>query len=181
MVIITSGNLTDSGIDRNIEYGIVSTDGTVVEEVRKDLEGYALLGAKIAPEEVGSLLSEVRELKEMSKKAEQSVRARARRLFREKLEATKVQILRYRARGKSTNAIFSETMLFLLARSPLRTTELHPMIQQIHPDLCDDRVDRVIDDVHFGKKWKHYVRNAQQQLKRQEQIRFDGERWHLVR
>jgi hypothetical protein len=47
------------------------------------------------------------------------------------------------------------------------------------PDLCDDSVDRVIDGVHFGKKWKHYVRNAQQYLKRSGEIEFDGSRWRL--
>jgi len=41
-------------------------------------------------------------------------------------------------------------------------------------------VDRIIGDVHFGKKWKHYVRNAQQYLKRHGEIEFDGERWHLT-
>jgi hypothetical protein len=46
------------------------------------------------------------------------------------------------------------------------TAELHPLIQRIHPDLCDDSVDRVIDGKHFGKKWKHAVRTAQQHLKK---------------
>lgn len=62
----------------------------------------------------------------------------------------------------------------------LRTEELHPLIQLLHPDLCDDSVDRVIDGVHFDKKWKHCVRNAQQYLKRNGEIQFDGSRWHLI-
>jgi len=53
-------------------------------------------------------------------------------------------------------------------------------VQQIHPDLCDDTIDRVIDAVHFGKKWKHYVRNAQQALKRKGLIDFDGQRWFRI-
>ena len=62
----------------------------------------------------------------------------------------------------------------------MRTEELHPLVQLLHPDLCDDSVDRVIDGEHFGKKWKHYVRNAQQYLKRHGEIRFDGSRWHMA-
>lgn len=58
--------------------------------------------------------------------------------------------------------------------------ELHPLIQRLQPDLCDDSIDRVIEGVHFGKKWKHHVRSAQQFLKRQGRIRYDGARWHLV-
>lgn len=180
MAVITSGNLTDSGISGNLEYGIVSTDRTIVSEVRKDFESYSLLGAKISLEEITALLHEIRELKDLFKKAEQTIRAKARLAFKEKLEATHVQLLRHRAKGKTTHAILSETILFLLAKGPLRTIELHPSIQRLHPDICDDSVDRVIDGVHFGKKWKHYVRNAQQFLKREGRIRFDGERWHLV-
>ena len=44
-----------------------------------------------------------------------------------------------------------------------------------------DGVDRVIYGVHFGKKWKHHVRNAQQQLARQGRIvRQDDGRWTLT-
>ncbi len=38
----------------------------------------------------------------------------------------------------------------------------------------------VINVQHFGKRWKHAVRNAQQYLKRTGQIVFDGKRWALA-
>ncbi len=180
MAIITSGNLTDSGISRNFEYGVVSADEAVVGEIRRDFESYALLGARVSTEEITALLVEMKELKNLYKKAERTVRARARRAFNEKLEETRVHLMRHRAKGKTTNAIFSETILFLLVRSPLRTVDLHPLIQRLHPDICDDSIERVIGGLHFGKKWKHYVRNAQQFLKREGLIRFDGERWHRM-
>lgn len=180
MAIITSGNLTDSGISGNLEYGVISSDESVIREIRRDFESYARLGASVSSEDITALLDEMHGLKELFKKAEQTIRARARRAFKEKLEAAHVRLLRHRAKGWTTQSMFAESILFLLARGPLRTIELHPLIQRLHPDLCDDSVDRIIDDVHFGKKWKHYVRNAQQYLKRQERIRYDGVRWHLV-
>ena len=180
MAIITSGNLTDSGLSRNIEYGVAFTDEKVVGEIRQDFEQYSLLGAKVSPEEVESLLEEMKELKDLFKKAEQTIRAQARRAFKQKLEAARIKLLRHRAKGKTTNAIFSDTIVFLLSKGPLCTIELHPLIQRLHPDICDDSIDRVIDGVSFGKKWKHHVRNAQQFLKREGRIRYDGERWHLV-
>ncbi len=180
MAIITSGNLTDPGVESNIEYGIVSTDTTIVSQVRKDFEGYALLGAKISLEEIMDLMNEINELKLLFRQAERTIRVRARRVFQEKLQATRTRLLRHRAKGKSTNAILSETILFLLSKSPRRTIELHPLIKLIHPDICDDSIDRVIDGVHFGKKWKHHVRIAQQFLKRAGQIRYDNGHWHLV-
>ena len=180
MAIITSGNLTDSGIEGNLEYGIVSTDESIVREIRKDVESYALLGAKISSHAISALLDEIKELKRLFKKAERTIRSRARRVFKEKLDETRIQILRHRAKGKTTNAILSETTVFLLSKGPLRTVELHPLIKRLHPDICDDTVDRVIDGVHFGKKWKHHVRNAQQFLKQEGRIRYYNERWHLV-
>jgi hypothetical protein len=54
------------------------------------------------------------------------------------------------------------------------------LIENIHPDLCDNTVDRVIDGKRFGKKWKHAVRTAQQQLKREGLVALSGGRWLLV-
>ncbi len=179
-MIVTSGNLTELGLYGNVEYGIALAEAAFVKEVRSDFEGYASLGAKVSIEDVGELSSEIEELRALYKRAEKSIRAQARRAFQEKLKLTHVRLLRHRARGKTTHAIFSDTIRFLLFKGPLRTEELHPLIQLIHPDLCDDSVDRVIGDVHFGKKWKHYVRNAQQYLKRHGEIEFDGACWELT-
>lgn len=179
MAVITSGNLTGPGLDANVEYGVALTEQTVVTDIRRDFESYARLGVRIPAADVAALLDEVAELKHLFKKAQQSIRSQARRAFKAKLEAANLQMLRHRARGKTTHAILADTILFLLAKGPLRTAELHPLIKTLQPDICDDLIDRVIDGVHFGKRWKHYVRNAQQFLKRQGQIGYDGDRWHL--
>jgi phosphatidylserine/phosphatidylglycerophosphate/cardiolipin synthase-like enzyme len=178
--VVTSANLTQPGISGNLEYGVAFTDGSVVQEIRRDFENYSLLGAKVGASDIEVMLQETRELKEAFTKAERSMRAEARRAFNEKLKAAHIQILKQRAKGKSTHAIFADTILFLLSRGPLRTVELHPLIRQLHPDICDDTIDRVIDGVHFGKRWKHHMRNAQVFLRRAGRIYTDGERWHLV-
>jgi hypothetical protein len=179
MAVVTSGNLTEAGLYGNIEYGVALTAGDLVRQIRSDFNGYAALGAKVSTEEVAALSSEMKELQVLFRRAESSIRQRARRAFQGKLQSTHLRLLRHRARGKTTHAIFSATIRFLLGKGPLRTEELHPMVQLLHPDLCDDSIDRVIEGVHFGKKWKHYVRNAQQHLKQRGQIEFDGTRWHL--
>jgi phosphatidylserine/phosphatidylglycerophosphate/cardiolipin synthase-like enzyme len=180
VAVVTSGNLTQPGITGNLEYGVAFSDEPLVREIRRDLEGYAQLGARLDTSELDLMLRETAELKRAFLRAERSIRAEARRSFREKLEAAHVRLLHQRARGKTTHAILSDTILFLLARGALSTTELHPLIQQLHPDICDDSIDRVIDGVHFGKRWKHYVRNAQQFLKRTGQIRYSGGYWQLA-
>ena len=180
LAVVTSANLTQPGITGNLEYGVSFTDELVVREIRRDLQAYAQLGARVDTSEIEVMLQETTDLKQAFLRAERSIRAEARHAFREKLEAAHVRLLHQRAKGKTTHAILSDTILFLLARGPLRTIDLHPLIQQLHPDICDDSIDRVIGGVHFGKRWKHYVRNAQQSLKRTGQISYSGERWRLA-
>jgi hypothetical protein len=180
LAVVTSANLTEPGIKGNLEYGVAVTDPTQVRQVRRDFENYARLGAKVRLTDVENLLDETRELKALFRAAERSIRSQAKRAFQEKLKATQNQLLRHRARGKTTQGLLCEAILFSLAGGPLRTSELHPLIQRLQPDLCDDSIDRVIDGVHFGKRWKHHVRSAQQHLKRAGRIRYDGGLWHAV-
>jgi hypothetical protein len=52
--------------------------------------------------------------------------------------------------GKTINAIFSDSIIFILKkRGPLSTINLHPIIQSMHPDICDDFIDRVINRQHL--------------------------------
>lgn len=44
----------------------------------------------------------------------------------------------------------------------------------------DDEVDRVIGGRAFGKRWKHDIRNAQQQLKRDGSIVLQNRKWGLA-
>jgi hypothetical protein len=60
------------------------------------------------------------------------------------------------------------------------TTELHNHNQQIHPDLCDSTIDRVIDGKRYGKKWKHAVRTAQQHLKKKDLVVLKDGHWLLL-
>lgn len=179
MAIVTSGNLTEAGLRGNIEYGVALTEERLVGRIRSDFERYAALGAAVALADVATLSAEMKDLRALFVRAQSSIRSRARRAFQEKLESTYIHLLRQRIRGKTPHAIFSDTIRFLLSKGPLKTSELHPLIQHLHPDLCDDSVDRIIDRVHFGKLWKHQVRSAQVNLRRQGEIRLENGRWHL--
>ena len=138
-----------------------------------------MLGANISLEELRVLSLEMHDLKETFLHAQNSIRAQARRAFEARLESARTQLLHHRAKGITTHAIFADSIKFLLRNGPLMTSELHPLMQSLHPDLCDDSVDRVIDGVNFGKRWKHYVRNAQQHLKRNGEVLFHKGRWSL--
>ncbi len=178
--IITFGNLTGGGLRGNYEYGVGIRTPERVREIRRDLEAYSRLGATVSVEEITSLADELSGLRKEYRARQREVITVAGRKFAGQLRTAQDRVLRLRAKGKSNQAIFCSTIQYLLSRGALRTIELHPLIQQIHPDICDDSVDRVIDGLSFGKKWKHHVRTAQQALKRDGKISFDGEKWHLL-
>jgi len=179
--IVTSGNLTINGLSVNHEYGVLLKDVALVSQVRNDLLQYAALGSRVSTHSLMVINQAAQELKVARQQADRTVNAKLRAAFKRRTESANFELLKVRAEGKTTHRIFFDTILYLLDRQgPLKTIELHPLIQKIHPDLCDDKIDVVIGDVHFGKKWKHHVRGAQVSLRRQGLVDFDGVRWRKI-
>ena len=180
--IITSGNLTRSGLDTNIEYGVVLRDPALVRTVRDDMLNFARLGNAVSPDTISALIPIQTEVREAEAEITRSVSSEARRRFDAIMWQAKPAFASLQVGNRSANAIFGEAIKLTLADGPQTTQTIHERIQQLLPDFCDDSEDRVIDGVHFGKKWKHNVRNAQQYLKRQRIIAYDkiGRVWMLT-
>src|SRR5262249_21204473 len=150
----------------NFEYGIALYEPSLVRQVKNDLAEYASLGAVLGDEQLLSFCEASERVRSAFRNQTESVAKRFRAEFEKQARVAEDQLIRLRLAGGATHTVFGKTILYLLKRhGPLKTVEQHPLIQAIHPDLCDDSVDRVIDGQHFGKKWKHAVRTAQQQLK----------------
>jgi phosphatidylserine/phosphatidylglycerophosphate/cardiolipin synthase-like enzyme len=180
--IVTSANFTDSGLFRNFEYGVCLSSPAEVRQVRADVLGYGSLGSLIGIAQLEVFAGITQELREVRKAAERSLKHGLRLEFDRKLREADDEILRTRAAGRTDHAIFADAILHLLRGGPETTQNLQAAIRQIHPDLCDDTVDRVIDGRHFGKKWKHGVRTAQVFLRRRGDILLgDEKRWFLKR
>lgn len=179
--IVTSANMTDSGLCRNFEYGVNFRDRAIVTAIRQDVLQYASLGSAIDGAKLATFATVVGELREMLKSVERAGRTRLRREFDQRVRKMDDDVLRARAGGRTAHAIFADAILHLLRKGPMRTVEIHEAIRRIHPDLCDDTVDRVIDGQHFGKKWKHGVRTAQVFLRRRGDIRLVERRWQMVK
>ena len=178
--VVSSANLTEGGLVRNTEYGIQIKAPALVRAIRQDAQMYAALGAHVPLQTLQRFASAAATLTKLRDELSRSTAKRLQDALENKLDETHLAVLRCRAFGESTHSILARTLLFVLRRGPMRTPDIHPLIQSIHPDLCDDTVDRVIDGVHFGKRWKHYVRNAQQHLKRTGLVVFDGICWSLT-
>jgi hypothetical protein len=181
VAIVTSANLTEGGLYLNKEYGILLRDPVQVSHLKRDVEAYAALGSQTSRTRLEALAAATESVRKSRDRLLRSARRALRQEFQARVEQTATQILRARAEGKTTHSLFSDAVLYLLQhRGPLTTRQLHPLLKAIHPDLCDDSIDRVIDGVHFGKRWKHYVRNAQQYLKRKGMVRYTGRIWQAI-
>jgi phosphatidylserine/phosphatidylglycerophosphate/cardiolipin synthase-like enzyme len=176
--VVTSANLTDGGLLSNYEFGLLLTDPALVRTVREDAEAYAALGGDILREDLADLAGTAETLARLQDQAERGISAALKKALKDQARLAELRLLQARSRGRTTHGIFAETILYLLGHRPQRTEELHRQIQRIHPDLCDDSVDRVIGEMHFGKKWKHYVRTAQQHLKRRGLIAYERGLWY---
>lgn len=154
--IITSANLTNGGLKSNFEYGVMIEDTNIISNIKEDMSKYFKLGNIIDKD----LLESISEIK---KEIDNDIKNKElKELLKKHTEKIDDELLKNRIKGNKTiNAIFSDTILYLLnKKGPLSTEEMHPLIQNIHPDICDDSIDRVINGQHFGKKWKHLVRDA---------------------
>lgn len=179
--IVTSANLTAGGLYRNLEYGIEIDDASVVRGIKTDLIAYAQLGASVPQEQLVRYAEAVDRLHVSLVREQLAARVSLRERFRESLGMIEDDLLRLRLAGGAVHTVFAKTVEYLLrTHGALATVDLHPMIASIHPDFCDDSIDRVIDGKRFGKKWKHAVRTAQQQLKSQGAIAYENGVWRLA-
>jgi hypothetical protein len=177
--IVTSGNLTAGGLDINYEYGLKVIDAPTAAAIDRDVSDYSRLGALVPVDVLSTYSERTSELRDLYKAQERALRRTDLRLRRE-LAAAADELARVRLAGGPMHTVFAATILYLLSRhGPMPTTSLHPRIEGMHPDLCDNSVDRVIEGKRFGKKWKHAVRTAQQQLKKRGLIKLDGDNWTL--
>jgi len=179
--IVTSGNLTAGGLEQNYEYGVATTDQDSVSVIRRDLRAYADLGTTISSEELQRYVDAADRARTTFQEQQASQEEAVRQRFEEALAKAKDELIRLRLQAESTNSTFAKTILYLLRKEgPTATKELHPRIQKIHPDLCDDSVDRMIEGQNYGKRWKHRVRAAQSTLKQKGKIELVDGKWRVV-
>jgi len=178
--LLTSANLTPSGLDYNFEYGICLEDPVLVSKIRSDLEAYASLGNTLSNEDLRSVTQVAQKLRSEYEQLTKSVNHRLNISFARTLRQARKQFLSVQVGNRSPQSIFAEAVLHALSNEPLRTGELHPRVQSLLPDLCDDGAELIINGHRFGKRWKHAVRNAQQYLKRSGRITFSGGKWLIA-
>jgi hypothetical protein len=178
--IITSGNMTDGGLSRNHELGVRLVDPSLVTQIRVHVTRLSELGADVSAENLRAVSEAAVDLRQRWRAAKASAQKEVKEAFEQRVGEVNDALLGLRVTGRTFHAIVSETILFLLRNASMTTPEIHREIQRLHPDLCDDTIDRVINGERFGKKWKHAVRMAQSHLKKRGRIVLAHGRWSLV-
>lgn len=179
--IVTSGNLTYGGLVCNHECGLLVDDPVAAAQIDDEVTAYAGLGAEVDAATLNEMCDLAVDARAAYKAQTASASRESTRRLRAVLKSASDTLVRARLAEGPIHTVFAKTIEFLLRRhGPLSTEAMHPMIQQMHPDLCDDTVDRVIDGKRFGKKWKHAARTAQQQLKKRGTIALINGAWALV-
>ena len=180
--IITSGNLTQSSLSRNLEYGIRLQDQQNVSEIYRNLQEYEKFGVELTVQQLKQFTNISQRLTQSYRSVLNSTNGDSEAEFERQFQVACDSIRELRGgAGESITSIFKRSVRFVLREGPLPTKKIHKRIQCLHPDLCDDSEDRVINGVYFGKLWKHHVRNAQQSLKREKQIQLVNGEWNLIR
>ncbi len=177
--LVTSGNLTTSGLDLNYEYGIGITTSSDVEKIRSDIEQYARLGSAMSRAHLQRLESAAAAVRGEFDQEKRDYDRRVRKKLGDALRDTEEEFLRAQVGQRSAHSLFSQAIEFVLQSGPLTTPEIHARIQRLFPDLCDDSRELIINGQAFGKKWKHKVRTAQAHLKKQGVIDLRQTRWFL--
>lgn len=176
--IVTSGNLTAGGFYRNREYGIEIRDPGMVQTILTHFDALRTLGARVSREQLSRYSQAASELRETYIQQQKRVDRRAVKMLRDAMQTVEDDLIRIRLAGGAMHTVFAKTIGYLLQKhGAMSTVQIHSYIKELHPDLCDDSIDRVIDGQHFGKKWKHAVRTAQQYLKKKGEATYKEGLW----
>lgn len=178
--IVTSGNLTAGGLYNNFEYGILTDDANLVSYIKNDLTDYGNLGALVNHKDIQNYSNLVGKVSDIYIKKEKILNKNIEIKFNSAVEKANDELIKFKLAGGKIHPVFEKTILYILNKyGALDQNTINGIIQEIHPDLCNNEEDRIINGVAFGKKWKHAARTAMQQLKKQGNVEIINGKWIL--
>ncbi len=163
--IVTSGNLTRSAFDHNLEYGVLLNEPALVRTVRRDMLAFARLGSQVAASAFAELVPLEAEFRKARAALASSATPTAKRRFNNIMRQARPVFASAQIGNRSAHAVFGEAIQFVLAHGPQTTKIIQEELRQLLPALCDDREDLIIKGERYGKAWKRRMRHAQLNLK----------------
>ncbi len=172
--IVTSGNLTRSALDRNLEYGVLLHEPPLVRTVRGDMLAFARLGSQVDASTFAELVPLEAELRRARAALVSSATPVAKRRFDKVIRQARPVFASAQVGNRSAHAVFGEAIQFVLARGPQTTKIIQEELRQLLPALCDDSEDLIIKGERYGRAWKRRMRHAQLNLKRRGVIVYNA-------
>ncbi len=180
--IVTSGNLTRSGLESNLEYGVLLRQARLARAVREDMLSFARLGSPVDASTIADLLPLETELRQSRANVASSAAPAARCRFDQVMRDARPEFVSAQVGNRSAHAVFAEAIQFVLARGPRTTKSIENEVRQLMPDLCDDNEFFLVRGERYGRTWKRTLRHAQQYLKRGGSVSYNtsAKTWALV-
>ena len=172
--IVTSGNLTRSGLDRNIEYGVLLRQPHIVRAVKNDMLSFAPLGSPVDVETLAELLPLESELRQARANIIRSSSPGAQRRFDAVMREARTALVSAQVGNRNANAVFRDAIQFVLTKGPQSTKAIEQAVRELMPDLCDDNEYFMVKGERYGRTWKRRLRHAQLHLRRQGALAYDA-------
>lgn len=173
MALITSGNLTFSAFNRNIEYGVLLRQSALVRKVRGDMLAFTRLGSEVGAATLAELMAIEGDILQATADLRSSAKTSAKRKFDEVMGRSKSLFAAAQVGNRSAHAVFGEAIQFVLERGPQTTKLIQQQVAQMLPALCDETDYFYIRGERYGRAWKRRFRHAQLHLKRKGVLSYD--------
>lgn len=182
MALITSGNLTFSAFNRNIEYGVLLRQGELVRKARGDMLAFTRLGSEVEAASLAELVAMESDIRQAAADLRSSAKPSAKRKFDEVMGRSKPVFAAAQVGDRSAHAVFGEAIQFVLERGPQTTKLIQREVAEMLPALCDESDYFYIRGERYGRTWKRRFRHAQLHLKRKGVLAYDTrtKMWRLA-
>ena len=171
--IVTSGNLTRSALDSNLEYGVLLDEPKLVQKVCDDMLSFARLGSPVDLETIDQLINLEVELRRARSDVMKEATQAARQRFNKVMRQARPAIVSAQVGDRTAHAVFGDAIQFVLAKGPQSTKAIQQDVQQLMPELCDDNEILMIKGERYGRAWKRRFRHAQLYLKRRGAVTYN--------
>ena len=163
IAVITSANLTYGGLKSNFEYGVLLNDKKSIQTIKRDVLEYAALGHIFDKSFLTKIYTESQKIEKIQAKKETLRSASELKLLLEQQKKIDTLFVSRYENKDTIHSIFTKTIKFLLEKNKqLTTEEIYILVQDIHPEMCDDNRKYKNGE----KKWKIEVRQARFALQR---------------
>ena len=171
--IVTSGNLTRSALDSNLEYGVLLEEPVVVRKVYDDMLSIARIGSPVDSGTIDELTKLEVELRQSRSDVIKEATQAARERFDQVMRQARSAMVSAQVGDRTAHAVFGDAIQFVLAKGPQTTKTIQQEVQHLMPELCDDSEILMIKGERYGRVWKRRFRHAQLHLKRRGVVSYN--------